>query len=183
VSSFSGEQYSADLAGIVIGGGIEDLVRNFPDDKKNWKDQMYFFSITMCLYHIADLMAGTYPNERVVLFYERGDFGGMAQRAFDSMMNDPRNAHISKYFVTMVPMGWEDCIPLQPADFIAYEGFKLVGSSLQGSERIRKSLQVMLGKEMPLTIGYFSDKTYKQWIKNKEAELKRYGFGSPGGKK
>ena len=41
------------------------------------------------------------------VFYERGNFGGMADKAFNSMMDDPRNAHVSKYFLRMALMGWK----------------------------------------------------------------------------
>jgi hypothetical protein len=38
-------------------------------------------------------------------------------------------------FTTIAPMGWEDCVPLQPADLIAYENFKIVERNSKGKKR------------------------------------------------
>jgi hypothetical protein len=85
-------------AGIVMGGGAADFLKNFTSDTERWREGLYYFSIIMCLYHIADLMEGTSPNEKVSVFYDRGKFAGMADLAFHSLMDDPRNAHVAKYF-------------------------------------------------------------------------------------
>ena len=56
-------------------------------------------------------------------------------------------------------MGWEDCIPLQAADFIAYEGMKWADKSLAGSDVVRKSLRAM---KVPLTIAHFTDDNFQE---------------------
>jgi hypothetical protein len=38
-------------------------------------------------------------------------------------MSDPTFTY-KHSFTTIAPMGWEDCVALQPADLIAYENFK-----------------------------------------------------------
>jgi hypothetical protein len=40
-------------------------------------------------------------------------------------------------------MGWETCVPLQPADLIAYENFKIVEREAAGVKR-RKSMELIL---------------------------------------
>jgi hypothetical protein len=39
------------------------------------------------------------------------------------MMKDP-TFRGKDMFSTIAPMGWEHCVPLQPADLVAYESFK-----------------------------------------------------------
>ena len=39
-------------------------------------------------------------------------------------INDPLNAALKQHFFSITPMGWENCIPLQPADLMAFENMK-----------------------------------------------------------
>ena len=59
----------------------------------------------------------------VSLIYERSDYGESMLKGFNRMMDDPTFRHRS-LFNTLAPMGWESCIPLQPADLVAYEAFR-----------------------------------------------------------
>lgn len=161
-----------EIAGIVMGGGIEAFKRHFPRDNKRFLKGMYYFSAILHFYEIADLMKEHFPKDRVTIYYDRTrDFGTEARRAFDSMMNDPRNKHVSKYFVTMAPLGWEDAIPLQPADMIAYEGMKRIDGSIRGNNALRKSLNALIGKRVPIKIGHFDDKFLANLVENKKREL------------
>jgi hypothetical protein len=49
-------------------------------------------------------------------------------------------------FASIAPMGWEDCIPLQPADFVAYEAMKETHRHRPGQKarERRKSLTAFL---------------------------------------
>lgn len=58
-----------------------------------------------------------------VLFHERCDYNADYLLAFDQMMADP-TFRFKRLFSTIAPMGWENCIALQPADMVAYESFK-----------------------------------------------------------
>jgi len=50
-------------------------------------------------------------------------------------------------FPSLVPMGWEDCQFLQPADFLAYENFKEDERHMTGRNR-RYPLTKLLGGEV-----------------------------------
>jgi hypothetical protein len=154
--------------GIVMGGSVDDYLHHFVDDNtpKKWKDGLYKFCICVVMDQIAEVMSAYFPEEKVTVYYDRGKFSGMADKAFRSMKDDPRNADVSKYFVTMAPMGWEDCIPLQPADLLAFEGLKRVDGSLNGDDAIRKSLQALLGK-VDIAIGHFTRKSFGKLIDDK----------------
>ena len=60
---------------------------------------------------------------KVSLIYERCDYGESLLRGFNTMMDDPTFSY-PRFFTTIAPMGWENCIPLQPADMVAYELFR-----------------------------------------------------------
>jgi hypothetical protein len=46
-------------------------------------------------------------------------------------------------FTTIAPFGWEDCVPLQPADLVAYENFKDAMRKVAPRDR-RKALEVLV---------------------------------------
>jgi len=58
------------------------------------------------------------------------------------MMKDPTFMGKS-LFSTIAPVGWEDCIPLQPADMLAYEVFKDALRQFNRKDR-RASLDYLL---------------------------------------
>jgi hypothetical protein len=158
--------------GIVMGGSVDDYLHHFTGDAANkCRNGLYFFSICVVMDQIAQAMKMYYPDEKVAIYYDRGKFSGMADRAFRSMVDDPRNSDISKYFVTMAPMGWEDCTLLQPADLLAYEGLKRIDGSLNDNDAIRKSLQALIGSEVDLCIGHFTRKSFEKLIDDKVQEL------------
>ena len=61
------------------------------------------------------------------------------------MMDDPTFANKSM-FTTLAPMGWEDCIPLQPADLVAYEAFRDMKRRKLGKP-MNRSLATLVEKE------------------------------------
>jgi hypothetical protein len=74
---------------------------------------------------IADVIARANKNVggiKVALVHERGNYNGTLQRAFETTKNMSSLCRV--LFSTLVPMGWEDCLQLQPADLLAYEECK-----------------------------------------------------------
>jgi hypothetical protein len=62
--------------------------------------------------------------------------------SFDSMINDDTFRHRNR-FSSITPTSWEHCIPLQPADLVAYESFKEAERQPDIRKR-RRSLQALL---------------------------------------
>ena len=147
------------LWGVVFGGAMADIKKHFADGDKVG---LYRASFAMHLIQIGRIMEEHFPNDRVTVYYERSEeFGSVAADSFDRFMRDsaPGTQKLSKHFITAAPMGWEDCIPLQAADFIAYEGMKWADKSLAGSDVVRKSLRAM---KVPLTIAHFTDDNFQE---------------------
>jgi len=77
-----------------------------------------------------------------VLFHERSPYDARLLTTFNRVMADSTFSG-REMFSTIAPLGWQDCIPLQAADLIAYENFKESERQLTGRAR-RKSLAVLL---------------------------------------
>jgi hypothetical protein len=82
-------------------------------------------------------------QEKIALFFERSDYGPVLQRTFDQTLDDPTFRY-GGAFTTIAPMKWQDCIPLQPADLVAYETFKNAKSWRSGQKKLRPSLEALL---------------------------------------
>ena len=80
---------------------------------------------------------GDLSDLRVALIHDRCAYNGVLQEAFDSYKNDKTSTY-KGLFSTLAPMGWEDCVPLQPADLIAYENYKEVLRHVSENEKDRK---------------------------------------------
>ena len=60
---------------------------------------------------------------KVYLVHDRSRYDGLLLDTFNNLIADPTFLH-SHYFATIAPMAWDQCIPLQAADLLAYENFK-----------------------------------------------------------
>ena len=151
---------------IVYGGSLTDAQKYLPPNQNPAKEFLYHVSTFMHLMLVGEIMRDQYPGDRVTVYYDRSkQFGSIAHEVFDSFMNDASATDLSRCFAKMIPMGWEDCIALQPADLIAYEGMKRVDGSLVGNDRIRKSLRALLGNTMPLRIEHFTEQNFIDFMK------------------
>jgi hypothetical protein len=118
------------MAGFVIGGSVADVQKHLSPGSDIPKDFLYSICFKTCLIQITGWLHAIAVEPQVSVFYERSDFDKLAREAFEMMANDKNRVYHS--IVSAEPKGWEDCIPLQAADFMAYEGFRAVGSSLKG---------------------------------------------------
>jgi len=157
--------------GAVVGGSIALFQIHFPEDKKRWRQAMYYYSIALVMNELNEIRKVYYPSEKITIFYDGGKLSPMAHRAFLSLKNDaPKDGEsLAEHFATMAPMAWQDCLLLQPADLLAYEGMKRLDGHMAG-KAIRKSLAALLGKKVDIGIAAFSD-AYFQEIKKRKLEF------------
>jgi hypothetical protein len=89
-------------------------------------------------------------------------YNGIIQQAFSKMRDDTRWTH-RDLFVSFTPLKWEDCVLLQPADMIAFDTRKLLDQTIiRSSPQMRRSLQVLLGKGVPVMARYFNEATLRR---------------------
>jgi hypothetical protein len=84
-------------------------------------------------------------GDKITLFHDRtagGKYDATILEAFNCQMGDPDYKHKS-YFTTIAPLGWEDCMALQPADLVAFEVFKEAEARAVARTR-RKSFNALL---------------------------------------
>ena len=144
--------------GFAAGASLAELCDAFPALKsKSANDQKweaYKLCMQECLAQIGTFMHDDFPHDRVTIIHDRGEYDSAAKSAFDEIFAATNWPHKS-YFVGIMPGGWEDFIALQPADFLAYEGFKLTERHKRGEFDLRRTLQAVVSRETPIRAGLF----------------------------
>jgi hypothetical protein len=139
--------------GIAVGSSLVDFLKHYPDRKKQWRQILYRHCLRVCLIWVGEWMDRWLPQERVAIIHDRCNWDGHAKAVFDGLKSSKSAFPEKRYFTTIASMGWEDCVALQPTDFIAYEGFKRF-EARQGDREIRRSLRALIGKKIPLRTGW-----------------------------
>jgi hypothetical protein len=149
-------------AGVAAGTSLQELHDAFPAlNQKELRWEAYKACMLQCLVLISRAMKVNYPDDRVIVIHDRGDFDGAAKSAFDDLFA-AKYFDGSRWFVTIAPGAWTDFIALQPADLIAYEGFKLTDRCKGGNDEFRKSLQAIVGTKVPMAAGFFTADGWKE---------------------
>jgi hypothetical protein len=107
--------------------GLRDLVAEFPEAQKNPLPLAQILLLNHIVKFIAEkvLADKRYLSDEIALIHDRSAFNSVLLEAFNHLKNDELLVN-RKRFTTITSMGWEDCVPLQPADMIAYSNFKTV---------------------------------------------------------
>jgi len=136
----SGFAYSVDL---------RLLTEIIPNTKADPKGFAYSLLLKLLMAEIGtkfdDANNGDLSGVRIALIHDRCAYNGVLQEAFESYKRDHTSSYGSLY-ATLAPMGWEDCVPLQPADLIAYENYKEVLRHVSVNEKDRRR-----GMRIPLS--------------------------------
>jgi len=101
---------------------MQALVDEIPETKPNPRG----FAYVLLLNHLMTAMGGTldlYPKDQIALIHDRCGFDAALSEAFNHAKNDQTFKYRER-FTTIDSMSWEECIHLQPADFLAYENFR-----------------------------------------------------------
>jgi len=72
---------------------------------------------------IDDKNVNKEENLHLTLIHDHCDWDEEMLTRFKSLKEDPQFAY-GRYLTTLAPLGWKDCILLQPADLMAYENMK-----------------------------------------------------------
>lgn len=120
---------------------LRDLVAEFPEAEEN----PYGLAHVLLLHHIMKFAAENvladkrYLQERLLLIHDRSDYDAVLLDAFKQMQNDQMLINHER-FTTILPMVWEDCVLLQPADMLAYGNFRTVANGL----KMRKDFELIV---------------------------------------
>lgn len=102
---------------------LQELVEEWPETAADPVAFAYEILLKFLLCEIGDGITKEIPGTKIRLFHERCPYDAVLLDSFNQILNDPTFTYKS-CFTTLAPMGWEDCIPLQLADLLAYENFK-----------------------------------------------------------
>ena len=103
----------------------------------------YIACFKSCVAMIAREMEvrGFAPEDKFAVILDRNDLENEAVKVFYQMKGEVLWPYRHR-LATCASGGWEDFIPLQPADLIAYETFRLIHEKATGPS-VRKALQLM----------------------------------------
>ena len=136
---------------------LDDLCEVFPEWGKDKLEAGYYALTKFVMYTIgADFdkwgggghahMRG--KPVRVTLFHDRtanGKYDPTILKSFNEQVGDV-NSECAKYFTTIAPLAWQDCIALQPADLVAFEIFRDTRDRAEAKTR-RKSFSALIDME------------------------------------
>jgi hypothetical protein len=142
--------------GIAVGLSLKELRIARSDFSENQvKESAYFLCMCECLNHIGQATDECFPSERVMVIHDASkEFDKWALEAYQQMFVSLRFPY-THCFVSIAPGSWTNFPALQPADLIAYEGFKLTAARKRGSEDLRKSLQSVIGHGVVINAGFY----------------------------
>ena len=138
------KKYQVDTVALSV--NLRDMDTYFPEARKyakpDFRTFLYGMTTGFLIGRIADRFCTKYPNPRIALVHDRNAYDAVMLDGFNQQMSDPAFEH-KACFTTFAPMGWEHCIPLQPADLVAYENFKDALRKINPRER-RISLKMLI---------------------------------------
>ena len=110
---------------------------------------------------------------RVAIIHDRTEeYNGVISDAFHRLLKEGGDRY-SKLFTAIAPMGWEDCVPLQPADMIAFDTYKFLDRTLHSSSaKMRKSLQNLVGNGIFVEGRYLNEALMRRLVRMHERRVK-----------
>lgn len=146
--------------GIVVGGRIEDMKNYLPEAASIALESLYDVCFRMALIHAFEMLRRADPSAELRVIYEDSPrFGAVARGSLESVRS--AESYLQEFFTDDGgPENPRSCVPLQPADFLAYEGMKRLDGVRRGSEQVRKALGSLIGGNLPLLVCQFTDDNF-----------------------
>ena len=136
---------------------------------------LYGMTTKFLIARVADRHCVRNPNARIALIHDRSAYEAVMQEAFNQQMADP-NFTCKACFTTLKSAGWEHCIPLQPADLVAYENFKDAMRRVNVRDR-RVSLEMLI--DLDAFSGRAQSMGTEAILKLREGLLAAYSLAEP----
>jgi hypothetical protein len=128
---------------------LKHLQEEIPETKTNPKGFAYVFLLHHLMLEMCDGVLRKHKNAIMGMTHDHCDCDSALLEAFNQMIDDPA-FKCRERFTTLVPARWQHCIPLQPADLIAYENYKETLRRKQMSSRPRRTpLRLILDADPP----------------------------------
>jgi hypothetical protein len=131
---------------------LKHLVEEIPETRPNPKGFAYVFLFHMLMLEICDSTLAKFKDSIIGLTHDHCDYDAALLEAFNQMLDDPL-FKCRHRFTALMPARWEHCIPLQPADLMAYENFKEALRRKEMSRRQRRTTLRLILDHNPKTMG------------------------------
>ena len=104
---------------------LQILVEEFPEVAPNPVGFAYIVLLMELMQQIGEttLSLKGYKNELLSLHHDHCDYDAALAQQFGYILND-ETFEFRHRFTSLTPEYWRYCVPLQPADLVAYENFK-----------------------------------------------------------
>jgi hypothetical protein len=145
-----------DLIAICSGVDLLALSRVFTGDAKDPLRGAYDLTVRHLMMMIRTAVRRGHGHRVTIIHDQTNGYNGVISDAFHRFLEEAGERY-KELFVTIAPMRWQDCVPLQPADMIAFDTFKLLDGTVHSSARMRRSLQELLGKAAHIEGRYFNE--------------------------
>jgi hypothetical protein len=144
------------LHAVSVGLLAEEYERIISKEGREKFGDPYMVCFKSCITHIARKMEreGLPKDWKFSVIFDRNKFEEEAGRIF-YLLKDLPDYKYRHRLGTCTPGSWEDFIALQPADLIAYETYRYLHEKKFGSQKVRKALGKMFGKNA--FSGYYYD--------------------------
>jgi hypothetical protein len=131
---------------IALSINLDEFHRVIPEAKTeaqpDFETFLYGMTTKFLIERIADRHCDRNPDIKIALIHDRSAYDGVMLEAFNQLMADTNFRH-KGCFTTFTSTGWEHCVPLQPADLVAYENFKDAMRKINARDR-RISLEMLI---------------------------------------
>ena len=125
---------------------LREFVEEMPETADDPKKPAYALLLKYLMIEIGNNILAREKDQLVTIIHDRAKgYNQTLLSAFDAMCADETFKYRNR-FSSITAMSWEHCIPLQPADLLAYENFKEVERGTTKRSR-RKSLEAILSLE------------------------------------
>jgi hypothetical protein len=130
---------------------LKQLQKEIPETRPNPRGFAYVFLLYFLMLEMCDFTLRKHKDAIMGLTHDHCDYDAALLEAFNQMLDDP-HFKCRNRFTALAPSRWEHCIPLQPADLLAYENFKETIRRKEMSKRKRRTtLRLLL--DQPNSVG------------------------------
>jgi hypothetical protein len=134
------EKYRLDVIALTV--DLNELSECVPAARHNPLRYANMMLLHQLMIQIADTTLAINGDAVIGLIHDRGNFDSVLLDSFNLVIKNSLFDSRGR-FTTLAPLSWEDCIPLQLADFMAFENFKESERGFFGRAR-RKSLEMAI---------------------------------------
>jgi len=131
---------------------LTELVKEIPETKTNPKGFAYVLLLHNLMLELCRGVLAKHKDAIMGLTHDHCEYDAALLEAFNQMLDDPAFKCRDR-FTSITPARWQQCIPLQPADLIAYENYKEALRRKEMSRRKRRTTLRLILDHNPKSIG------------------------------